>query len=313
MLRTRLAASVLIASAVLHGSVRADGPATAPASPQKLFADSKVTPLGRFTVEVTGTGPDVILIPGLACSTEVWHHTADRLRAHYRVHLIQLAGFAGEPPRDNAAGPLIDPVVEAVDKYITENKLGPAVVIGHSLGGTITMRLAQQHPADVKKILLVDSLPFYSVLVGGPDATPESVKTAAESAQKQMSAPRTDASKARSKMMIGQMVTAPADVDRVADWGAASDPAVVGQAVYDDLMLDMRPGLAAMQTPVTLVYPFDAKMGVPLARWDDLYQTQFKPIPHKTLVRVDDSRHFVMYDQPEKFDAAVDAFLSTRD
>jgi pimeloyl-ACP methyl ester carboxylesterase len=33
-------------------------------------------------------------------------------------------------------------------------------------------------------------------------------------------------------------------------------------------------------------------------------------VPHKTLVRVDDSRHFIMFDQPAKFDAAIDAFLA---
>jgi pimeloyl-ACP methyl ester carboxylesterase len=71
----------------------------------------------------------------------------------------------------------------------------------------------------------------------------------------------------------------------------------------------MRPGLAAMTTPLTLIYPFDEKVGVPLSAWDNLYKTQFDPIPHKTLVRVDNAKHFVMYDQPEKFDAALDAFL----
>jgi len=78
----------------------------------------------------------------------------------------------------------------------------------------------------------------------------------------------------------------------------------------DDMTLDMRAGLPAMQTPITLVYPFDTGMGVPLARWDALYASQFAPAPHKALVRVDDSRHFVMFDQPAKFDAALDAFLA---
>jgi pimeloyl-ACP methyl ester carboxylesterase len=32
-------------------------------------------------------------------------------------------------------------------------------------------------------------------------------------------------------------------------------------------------------------------------------------MPHATLVRIDGSGHYIMYDQPEKFDAAVEAFL----
>ena len=50
----------------------------------------------RLSVEVTGSGPDVILIPGLASSREVWRAAAERLKATHRVHLVQLAGFAGE-------------------------------------------------------------------------------------------------------------------------------------------------------------------------------------------------------------------------
>jgi len=35
----------------------------------------------------------------------------------------------------------------------------------------------------------------------------------------------------------------------------------------------------------------------------------YKPMPNVTLVRIDDSRHFIMYDQPAKLDAALQGFL----
>jgi pimeloyl-ACP methyl ester carboxylesterase len=35
----------------------------------------------------------------------------------------------------------------------------------------------------------------------------------------------------------------------------------------------------------------------------------YKSMPNVTLVRVDGSRHFIMYDQPEKMDAAMEPFL----
>ena len=284
-------------------------PTTAPAS-TRLFADDKLVTLPRVSVEVVGTGPDLVLIPGLACSREVWRHTVDRLRDKYTLHVLQVAGFAGEPAGENATGPVVDPVVEAIDGYLQSAKLAPAVVVGHSLGGTMALRLAQQHPADVKKIMMVDALPFYGVLIGGPAATVDTVKPVAEAMRKQVAAAATPAAReTATKAMIGRMVTAPADVDRAVGWSLASDHAVVGQAAYDDLQLDMRPGLAGMTTPVTLVYPFDAKMGVPEARWDEVYHAAFEPVPHRTLARVDGSCHFVMYDQPDKFDAAVDAFL----
>ncbi len=49
----------------------------------------------RITVTVRGNGPDVLLIPGLASSSAVWDATAKHLENHFRLHIIQVAGFAG--------------------------------------------------------------------------------------------------------------------------------------------------------------------------------------------------------------------------
>jgi pimeloyl-[acyl-carrier protein] methyl ester esterase len=61
----------------------------------------------RITVTVRGQGPDVVLIPGLASSSAVWDATATQLEGHYRLHIFQIAGFAGSPPQANAQGPVI--------------------------------------------------------------------------------------------------------------------------------------------------------------------------------------------------------------
>ncbi|MGZ8336367.1 MAG: alpha/beta fold hydrolase, partial [Allosphingosinicella sp.] len=57
----------------------------------------------RFSVQVRGTGPDVILIPGLSSGRDVWAATVNAVPG-YRYHLIQVAGFAGEPARGNREG-----------------------------------------------------------------------------------------------------------------------------------------------------------------------------------------------------------------
>src|ERR1700749_1850920 len=108
------------------------GPAAAqtPTDPNRLFADSKLVVRDRFSDEIVGKGPDLVLIPGLASSRVTWKATAERLRGHYRLPLIQTAGFAGEPARANAGGEVLIPTAEAIDAYLVEQKLTPATLIG---------------------------------------------------------------------------------------------------------------------------------------------------------------------------------------
>ena len=67
----------------------------------------------RMTVTVVGQGPDVILIPGLASSGAVWDATVKQLAATHRIHVVQVAGFAGAPVAGNAEGAVVGPLVEA--------------------------------------------------------------------------------------------------------------------------------------------------------------------------------------------------------
>src|SRR5205814_6185646 len=96
----------------------------------------------------------------------VWDATVRHLEGHYRLHIVQVAGFAGAPARANAQGPVVQPTLDALDVYIKTNKLKSPKVIGHSLGGLMGMMLAVQHPEDVDKLMIVDSLPFFSILFG---------------------------------------------------------------------------------------------------------------------------------------------------
>ena len=269
----------------------------------RLFVNSTLVTQDRFSDEIVGTGPDLVFIPGLASARATWKATAERLKAHYRLHLIQLAGFAGEPVRANASGEVLVPTAEAIDAYLALQHLTPATLIGHSLGGTTALYLAEHHGDHLKKVLLVDSLPFYGVLMGGPAATADSVKPIADRIRGfTQRAPGAD-------KMIAHLVTAPADRAMIDAWGAASDAGAVNRAMADDMTLDLRPGLAAIVVPVTVLYPDNAPNGAPKGAGDAMYQAAYAPVPNRTTVGIDNSMHFIMLDQPAQFAAALDAFL----
>jgi pimeloyl-ACP methyl ester carboxylesterase len=298
---------VLAGAAALGFSARTAfaQPAAAPAIDTRLYKEGPLIVRDRFSVEVVGKGPDLIFVPGLSSSRETWKVTADRLRGRYRLHLFQLAGFAGEPSRANATGDFMAPVMEAIDAYIVEQKLGPAIYIGHSLGGTLGLSLAQKHPEHLKKLCVVDSAPFLAQVMGFP--TVEAVKPMTA----QMRRPPTPQVAAQMEQQVRMMVTAPADQETVLGWTKLSDGAMTGRAYAEDIELDLRPGLAAMKTPTTLIYPRSDAFGLKPEQMDAQYKAAFAGMPNLTMAPVDASRHFVMFDQPGKFAAALDAFLKS--
>ena len=267
----------------------------------------------RFSVVIQGAapgkGPDVILIPGLSSSRDVYAAEAKLLTGNYRLHLIQIAGFSGDPAGPNATGPILAPVVEQLHQYIVTNKLQHPAIIGHSLGGLLGLMLADAHPEDVGKLLIVDSLPFYA-LVFAPEATVDAVKPQADAMRNQMIAASPDVYAAMANQTAGYLVLNPDARKLVAASSIASDRTVMANAMYEDLVTDLRPQLAAIKTPATLLYPFDASaVGPDTTKIDTVYTSAYSTMLNLKIHRIDDSRHFIMYDQPAAFDKAVQTFL----
>jgi pimeloyl-ACP methyl ester carboxylesterase len=261
----------------------------------------------RITVTVRGKGPDVVLIPGLASSSAVWDTTVAHLESHYRLHIVQVAGFAGSPALANAKGPILQPTVNDLDAYIKANNLKSPKIIGHSMGGLMGMIIAAQHPEDVGSLMIVDSLPFFSVLFGAKDRTAAAPQAA--TMRDTILNESQDAYAQGEKEFLPSLVKSPEGLKLVTKWAIASDKSVVARALYEDMTTDLRARLPQIKTPVTMLYPWDSASGMPQATVDSLYHENFAPLPHKTLVRIDGSFHFIMLDQPDAFLVQVDNFL----
>lgn len=261
----------------------------------------------RFTATVEGEGPDVILIPGLGSSRNTYAAEAAHLRATHRLHLVQLNGFAGAPAGANAQGEIIAPFVEELDAYIKAQHLDHPAVIGHSLGGLAGLMLARRHPEDVGRLMVVDALPFFGVLFD-PNATPQTVAPQAAAMRDRMTSLDAATFAQMQQGGIGRLVLTPANRPVVAGWTIASDRSVFARAMYEDMTTDMRSDIAHIETPLTVLYAYDATMG-PQAAIDEGYHSAYAGAPHVTLARIDGSHHFIMLDQPAAFDAAVQGFL----
>ncbi|MNQ70805.1 Pimeloyl-[acyl-carrier protein] methyl ester esterase [compost metagenome] len=277
---------------------------TAHAEPARIEAPAFTS--DRLSVEVIGTGPDVILIPGFASSREVWRPLAQRLAATHRVHLVQLAGFAGEP-WSHGDGAFVQPAVDGLARYAAT--LNKPAVIGHSMGGLAGLMLAQQHPEAVGRVMSVDSLPFFSAMFG-PTATVEGARPFADQAAAAILSADVAGFRQQQEQTAVGMMKAEAARPAMVEWSMASDRHAMASAIREVMTTDVRPGLAAMTTPVWAVYAADADGGAPAAMADGLWGREYAALPGVKLLRVDDARHFIMMDQPERLGVLVDEFLA---
>jgi len=275
---------------------------TSPADAPRAFASDRVS------VAVRGSGPDVVLIPGLSSSPEVWDAAVAAVPG-YRYHLVHVAGFAGAPPGGNAAGPVVAPVAEEIARYIREAGLQRPAIVGHSLGGSWAMMVAARHPELVSKVMVVDMLPFMGAMFGAPGATPDSVRPIAEQMRKGIASSAGEQRRQIIAQTIAGMVRTESQRARPIAQSLASDPAVSGQAMYDLITTDLRPELKAIIVPLTVLWVVPPNAPVNAAQMEGFYKMSFADTPQAVLKRIPDSYHFIMLDQPEAFARELRAFL----
>ena len=134
---------------------------------------------GRITIRSVGQGTPVVLIPGLASPPAVWDDLAEKIGTRHRLIFVQVNGFGGSKPGMDPQDGLLPGAVDELAGWLAANHIAKPAVIGHSMGGLLGMMLAKAHPAAVGKLMIVDSLPFFGMLMG-PGATPETVRPMAE-------------------------------------------------------------------------------------------------------------------------------------
>ncbi|MDF7650009.1 alpha/beta hydrolase [Pantoea sp. Acro-805] len=265
--------------------------------------------LKRISVQTEGSGTDVILIPGLASSREVWSELASRLQSSHHVHLIELAGFASTPAISNPDGKIIAPTADAIAEYIHTQHMKTPVIIGHSLGGEVALMLGARHPDEVGRLMIVDALPFYTLMID-PAATSKTASQQAGASRDWILAQSPEQFAAFQKTSITRLAKTEAVRPALVAAGISSDRKTIADAVYELMITDLRPELGLIKAPIEVVYAYDTLFGVPASGVEAMYRQAYALARDIHFTRIDDSFHFVMLDQPERFNSAVESFLN---
>lgn len=273
------------------------------------------TTVGTLNVERHGEhGRPVILIPGLEGGPWVWARTIGALQKDHVVYAVTLAGFDGMPA-PAGDGSLLDRADVSLKQLIEQLRIGKPVLVGHSLGGTLALRFAGEHPQMISGVVAIDGLPIFP---GMERIGVDQRKAMAARTRQQMVALSPEQFAAQSLAYMQNIgVIDPQLAARYAPMNARSDINASAQYMAEDMLADHRPGLKNASVPILEISPYNAPDfarspgAMSEAQKTAYYESLLAGAPQAKVVSIAPSRHFVMLDQPATFQRTLDGFLAS--
>lgn len=234
--------------------------------------------IGSKTIyyEVAGAGEPMILLHGLSGSTRWWAKNVEFLAQSYQVHLVDMVGFG----RGRGQRFLLKEAADLIAEWIAALRIPPAHVMGHSMGGYITLELAARHPSLVDHLVLVDAL----ALPIGRSLWRQSLALA----------------QALRYMPFDFLPVLFRDSLR-------AGPYTLVRAIREVLNADLTQDLERVLAPALIVWGEKDRV-LPLQLGVDL----FRALPGAVLDIISGAGHNPMWDRPEQFNRAVAQFLCAR-
>ena len=255
----------------------------------------------------------LIFIPGYALGPWEFAREITAYSTNYTVYALTLPGFDGHR---GAPGPLFQTVAADFWTWLGAQNISKPILVGHSLGGSLAILLAEQHSELLKAIVAIDGLPIL------PGIDSQSVATRAQNARDLAGAINLLSSSsqfadAEASFSLPEMMQSSKDVNGVAG-KVARDGVDIGTSaawLAEDMTLDLRPDLTKIAVPLVVIAPYDAPIDHGTWPTPDAKKAYYLKLltgdPTAQVEMISPARHFIMLDQPQMLDAALDAFLKT--
>ena len=103
-----------------------------------------------------GTGKPLVILHGLFGSGDNWMTQARMLGEHFAVYAVDLRNHGSSPHADKFS---YAEMAEDVRLFLTEKVGEPAILIGHSMGGKVAMKVAGMYRDLITRLVVVDIVP----------------------------------------------------------------------------------------------------------------------------------------------------------
>lgn len=242
-----------------------------------------------------GKGVPVVFVHGFPLNRNTWMHQIDSLKAEFRIIAPDLRGL-GDSDGEGEVTTMAQ-FADDIHALLQNLKTGPCVLVGHSMGGYVTLAFARQYPNMLKGLVLVGTK-------SGADS-PEAAAARRTTSDKV----KIEGSRVVVEAMTPKML-APGNTDakmleQVREFMSRSKPAgVIAALLGMATRPDSTPMLANIQVP-TLVITGADDIIIPPAESEKLSQA----IPRAALEVIPHAGHLVAFEKPAEFNRAMTAWL----
>ncbi len=262
-------------------------------------------------VEVRGSGAQhLLLIPCAGCDWHSWEPFMRRNRSRYTMHAVTLPGLGGTarwPVAADAQGtPLLEHCAAAIADYLSEKRLRNVVIVGHSFGAAVAIKLALDHPGSAAQLFLVDWGAVHPATLA---ITLEERLQQAEMRRKATLQQTDDEFRKQMSEMPATAIANAARVPAYVEMFGKADRLTSAQISYELRRYDWRARLGEIRIPVGAVF------GLPEGDEADTTRQQaaavLQGIRNLRLNFLARTGHWVMEERPQEFDRVLQTFLSS--
>lgn len=258
---------------------------------------SITTDQGIVHYEVYGRGRPVILLHGWLGSWGLWQETMTFLGQNYRTYALDFWGFGESGKKRNTY--MVQDFVSLVDQFMDKLGIMNAPLVGHSMGGTVSLSVALRFPERVQKVVIIGS-----PVVGSSLALPLKMAGHREIA-----------------FLLFNMFGAFRMGMRFASPFICRDPRFpemmdrdLSKTTLESFLVsiaslrrtDLRPHIGEIQVPVMGMFG-DRDNIVSPRQWETLKQG----LPGARIERFQRAGHFIMMDEPQEFMQKLKDFLDS--
>jgi len=109
----------------------------------------------RLYYEEAGSGEPLVLIHGASQDTLSWHDNIPHLAAHHKVYAVDLPGHGKSELIDRRPTTSTEEFARTIGLFLADRNITKAILIGHSMGGGISIATSIAAPDRVKAVVSV--------------------------------------------------------------------------------------------------------------------------------------------------------------